>query len=82
MYFQTGEHGYDLQEIHRLGLDGTIERITTLGDGWGLLWVFSRLERGYYKHIVDNTQRVFGHDITTDKRIQLSGPVPLVSIQE
>lgn len=36
LYFQTGEHEYDLQDIDRLGLDGTIERIAT--SGRGLLW--------------------------------------------
>jgi Tol biopolymer transport system component len=76
LFFQTGEHGYSLGEIHRLDLEGGIEQIATPGDGWGMLWGVDPTESWLLYTRADDgeTQRVYRHGIETGDRLQLSGP--------
>ena len=76
IYFQTGDHGYALGNIHRVSLEGEIEEVTAPGGGWGMLWGVDPTESWLLctNTLIGETQRLYRHGIGAEERTLLSDP--------
>jgi len=74
LYFQTGKHGYALGSIHRVTLDGAVERVATPGGGWGMLWGVDPTGSWLLCSLADDDERVrlYRYEVKSDDRILLS----------
>lgn len=76
LFIQTGEHGYDLETIFRVDIDGGLDTVAEPGGGWGMLWGVDPTETWLLCTQASDgkTQRLYRYEIEMGERTQLSGP--------